>query len=137
MIVVSDTSPVSSLMQIGHCELLRDLFEVVCIPGAVRDELAKFHPALPTFLDVRDIVDRGRAQSLLSSLDLGEAEAIVLAIEIRADYLLVDERLGRAIATQSGLKVIGLVGVLLLAKQRGLIGSLSRRASDSSRLSSV
>ena len=60
-------------------------------------------------------------QELREDLDLGEAEAIVLAIECRADLLLVDERRGRRTATAAGLTVTGLLGVVARAKQAGLI----------------
>lgn len=124
MLVVSDTSPVSSLIQIGREELLRQLFGTVCVPVFVRDELARFHATIPEFLEVRDVVDRTRIETLLSNPDRGEAEAIVLAVELHADYLLMDERRGRSIATQAGISVIGLVGILLLAKQRGFVASV-------------
>lgn len=124
MIVVCDTSPVSSLLQIGHVDLLSQLFGTVCIPAAVRDELLQFHAAIPSFVEVRAVSDQQRVAALLTSLDVGEAEAIVLAIEYEADFLLVDERRGRAIAAQAGVPVIGLLGALLLARKRGLIASL-------------
>lgn len=122
MLVVSDTSPVTSLLQIGRAELLRDLFETVCIPRAVHAELMLFHAAVPAFIEIRDVLDRLQVQALEKDLDEGEAQAIVLAVEIRADHLLMDERRGRLIA--AGVPVIGLVGVLFLAKQRSLIPSL-------------
>ena len=121
MLVVSDTSPISALVQIGRAELLRDLFGTVCIPMAVNDELSRFHSSLPSFIEVREVTDLARVQSLLPSLDLGEAEAIVLAIQTQADHLLIDERRGRILASQAGVPIIGLIGVLLLAKTRGLI----------------
>ena len=124
MLVVSDTSPVTALLQIGRAELLRDLFGTVCIPRAVHEELALFHAMVPGFIEIRDVLDRSRVRALEKSLDLGEAEAIVLAVESSADHLLMDERRGRSIATAAGVPVIGLVGVLLLAKQRSLIPSL-------------
>jgi len=58
---------------------------------------------------------------LREALDPGEAEAIVLAIERRADLLLVDERRGRQAAAAAGLKVTGLLGVVAQAKRAGLI----------------
>ena len=124
MLVVSDTSPVLSLIQIGRGELLRDLFGTVYILRA-RDELLRFHTTIPAFLEVHEVADRARVESLLPNLDLGEAQSIVLAIELHADHLLMDERCGRTIAMQSGIAVIGLLGVLLLAKQRGLVTSVA------------
>lgn len=55
------------------------------------------------------------------TLDLGEAEAIVLASERGADFLLMDERVGRSIARERGIPTIGLIGALAAAKQMGLL----------------
>ncbi|HXH19002.1 MAG TPA: DUF3368 domain-containing protein [Chitinophagales bacterium] len=54
-------------------------------------------------------------------LDKGEMEAIALAKELHADYLLIDEKAGRKAAMKEGLRIIGVVGLLILAKQKGLI----------------
>jgi uncharacterized protein len=62
--------------------------------------------------------------TLLHELDAGEAEAIVLALESHADLLLMDERLGRDIASHFSLKYIGLIGVLVVAKRKGLISAV-------------
>jgi uncharacterized protein len=130
MLVVSDTSPISALIQIGRVELLRDLFTRVCVPPEVNAELGRFHPSLPPFIEVRDVMDRARVQSLVPRVDLGEAEAIVLAIETQADHLLIDERRGRLIAAQAGVPIIGLIGVLLLAKNRGLLPAVKDAIDD-------
>ena len=62
---------------------------------------------------------------LLQDLDQGEAEAIVLALDIKADYVLMDETLGRQIAVTYHLQPLGLLGVLVLAKHKGLIGAVA------------
>jgi uncharacterized protein len=59
-----------------------------------------------------------------NNIDLGEAEAIILSIELKADLLLMDERRGRAVALQYGLNVTGLLGVLLQAKKQGIIPAI-------------
>lgn len=124
MIVVSDTSPITALLQVGRCELLSAIFVEVVVPVAVRDELHRFHDSLPDYIGVRAIRDEHLAKCLRDSLDAGEAEAVVLAEEIGADYLLMDEKRGRSIAESRGLKVVGLLGVLLLAKKIGYLDSV-------------
>ncbi len=124
MIVVSDTSVITSLIQVGHYELLRQLNGAVLIPRAVQLELLRTHATIPPFLDVRDVTDRTWVADLEVELDLGEAEAIVLAKETNADLLLIDEKLGRQVALREGLRITGLMGLVVEAKQRGLIGSV-------------
>lgn len=124
MIVVSDTSVITSLIQVGHYELLRQLNRAVLIPRAVQLELLRTHATIPPFLDVRDVTDRTWVADLEVELDLGEAEAIVLAKETNADLLLIDEKLGRQVALREGLRITGLMGLVVEAKQRGLIGSV-------------
>ena len=124
MLVVSDTSPISSLLQVGRADLLLDLFGHVCISPAVQRELARFHATTPPYIEVRAVVEQARVSILQLTLDAGEAEAIVLAAECRADYLLIDERRGRKVAAEQGVPTIGVLGVLLLAKERQLIPSV-------------
>lgn len=124
MIVVSDTTAITSLLQIGRSELLSQIYGDVFIPEAVQAELLVAHPVLPEFLQVRKITNLGTYQRLITVVDEGEAEAIVLAKEIHADELLIDETEGRRVAVEEGLQIVGLLGVLLEAKQRGLIGSV-------------
>ena len=104
MIVVSDTSVITSLIQIGEVTWLRELHKVVLIPRAVHQELIRYHPTLPTFIEVCDVLDRQMVARLEAQLDLGEAEAIVLAKEKHADLLLIDEKLGRRIALREGIR---------------------------------
>ncbi|MSU64454.1 MAG: DUF3368 domain-containing protein [Pedosphaera sp.] len=124
MIVVSDTSVITALLQVGRSELLNELYHVVLIPEAVRDELLPAHPNLPPFFRCESILDASEVRRLLVELDLGEAEAIVLAKECHADVLLMDELEGRRVALREGVPFIGLLGVLVQAKQMGKILSV-------------
>jgi hypothetical protein len=125
MIVVSDTSAITSLLQIGRIDLLTRLYGEVVIPTAVERELRHDHPVLPDCLRVERVADRAQVERLVRAVDLGEAEAIALMIEGRGDLLLMDERRGRLIAQNEGVPVIGLLGALTEAKQRGVIASLA------------
>ena len=123
MIVVSDTSPLTALLTVGADGLLPQLFKEVIIPEAVRDELLACHSPLPSWLRVARASDAAQIAKYRAILDAGEAEAILLARELHADRLLIDERKGRKLAAQEGVPVIGLLGVVLLARRKGLIPS--------------
>lgn len=124
MIVVSDTSPITTLLQIGKADLLCRLYGEVLIPEAVRTELARWHEALPEFLKCPLVKNRSAVERLRAQLDIGEAEAIVLAHEAHAELLLIDEHAAREVAAKEGLRCIGLAGVLVEAKRRAFISSL-------------
>ena len=133
VIVVSDTSAISNLIQINQLPLLIKLFSEIVIPPTVFGEvmqLSQFDISVDQFVNahkehqirIQEILDRfDELSELRSFLDQGESEAIILAQELKADWLLIDERLGRKAATQRGLPVIGLLGVLRLAKQENMI----------------
>lgn len=123
MIVVSDTSPITTLLQIGKADLLRQLYGEVLIPDAVRDELSAAHQSLPDFFVCVSAADRNAVIALLRELDAGEAEAIVLAKE-KGALLLIDEIEGRDVAAREGLRFIGLLGILGQAKLKGYIPKL-------------
>ena len=129
MIVVSDTSPITTLLKIGKVDLLHKLYGEVLIPEAVRDELFKSHRSLPEFFQCVAVTNHQAVEQLLNELNAGEAEAIVLAKEKNADVLLIDEIEGRDVAAREGLHFIGLVGLLDQAKLNGFIPSV-REALD-------
>jgi predicted nucleic acid-binding protein len=116
-IVISDTSPVRALANLGRLELLRELFTEVIVPPAVASELrspprgqaAVNLDGLP-FVRIQSPSDRSSVERFLKDLDLGESEA--LALELRADMILIDEAAGRARAKQVRLLSIGVLGVL-------------------------
>jgi hypothetical protein len=108
VIVVSDTSPITSLVDVGHVELLRTLFSRVIVPREVARELERGHVGVPVWVEVHDATDRSMVSRFEAEVDLGEAEALALAVELKADRLLIDERQGRAIAERVGLRLSAL-----------------------------
>jgi hypothetical protein len=129
VIVVSDTSPVSYLHQIGQLALLTELYGRVLVPPTVAFELRRapnLHGNLDwSLLDLVAPQSAERVKSLLDELYRGESEAIVLALEQQAELLLIDERTGRDVASRLGIRRTGLLGVLLEAKRRGLISRVT------------
>ena len=129
MIVVSDTSALANLAIIDHLWLLESIYQTVIIPDVVARELAAAsNPIIPAILQAGWIQPQPLTNSELANqlqqergLDAGEANAIALALELQADDLLIDERLGRQEALRLGLSIIGILGILLVAKQRSLI----------------
>lgn len=129
MIVVSNTSPITNLAAIGELELLNRLYGEIVIPEGVWDELHSMGVNWPGATEVdsaswvsRRSVQNGLLVDVLSlELDRGEAETIALALELTADLVLLDEREGRRTARRLGLSVIGVLGILLDAKQRGYL----------------
>jgi uncharacterized protein len=91
MIVVSDATPISTLLKADQATLLQKLFDVVIIPEAVFEELLAFHAELPDFVRVQPVSARNHRLQGTENLGKGEAEAIQLAKEIGADILLTDE----------------------------------------------
>jgi predicted nucleic acid-binding protein len=126
MIIISDTSIITNLMQVGKVEILPAAFGQIIIPEAVFKELATLEDQLRVmvsfqWLEVRAVNNATLVSELCQTLDIGEAEAIVLALESHADYLLMDERKGRGKAKEFGIPVTGLLGVLLKAKVIGVL----------------
>ena len=132
MIVVSDTSPITNLAAINQLDFLQKLYTGTVIHTAVYNEIVKVDKIVPGSVEVQTlpwiekqaVVDSQRViliQETQENIDLGEAEAIVLALELKADLLLMDERRGTIVATSYGLQITGLLGVLLQAKRKMLI----------------
>ena len=126
MIVVSDTSPLQYLVQIDCVNALPKLYgEVITAPQVISEMVApgappsvsRFAKRPPEWLIVRSPVEL----RFVDQLDRGEAAAISLACQERADLVLIDERAGTAVAKSEGLRVIGTLGVLVEAGVEGFI----------------
>lgn len=129
-LVVSDTSPIRVLWHISQLALLAEFFDEVLIPPAVARELESppshavpiLSAAIPK-CRVEAPKDMVAAKELEAELQTGEAEAIVLARELGAE-LLIDERAGRLVAKRLGIGYLGIIGLLLRAKQAGIIAEV-------------
>jgi predicted nucleic acid-binding protein len=147
MVIVSDASPIIALAFCDKLDILDTLFDKVCIPQAVFDELT-----VPNKLKVNEITEWAKKRivpvkntaavtALSLNLDLGESEALALYWEAAADYLLIDEKKGRIIAARNGIQTVGTIGVLLSARQRGFLAlvkpSLDLLVSNGFRISDI
>jgi predicted nucleic acid-binding protein len=126
MIVVSDTSAITNLIQIDHLWLLREVYQNIIIPQAVYDELVsdtknKLIIESLSWIKIKEVKENDITRNLKEVLDPGESEAITLALELDADFIIIDEKKGRKIAEDYGLRKIGLVGILVESKRKGLI----------------
>jgi len=129
MKTVSNTTPIISLSSIGKIEILRDVFQEIIIPQAVYDEIkAKkgygYHSVDSSFIKVQSIRARDHKLLLSNSLDLGEAQTIVLAKEITADNVIIDENLGYTVAKDYNLNVVRTLSILLKAKEEKIISEV-------------
>lgn len=128
MIIVADTSPINYLILIEEIDILTEMYGTVVIPHAVHQELLRpsapetvrnWTRQLPTWLEVRTPVNA--PDKSLATLDPGERDAIMLAAELQADQLIVDDRQRRHEAERRGIPVIGTLGVLREAATLGLL----------------
>jgi len=129
VIVVCDSTVLIGLAKIEKLELLREVFSKVCIPGAVFHEVTEKGANKPGsevikkahWIETIPIKDRTQVGLLMVSLEMGEAEVLALARELRADLILVDEEKARKSAVIAGFNVMGLLGLFILAKNLGLL----------------
>jgi predicted nucleic acid-binding protein len=129
-VIVSDTSPIRYLVLTGEADLLRKLYARILIPQAVYDELQRLQTpdavrawaqAAPAWMEVIPETSPATASSVSSSLDSGERAAIALALDLKADLLLMDERAGAREARRLGLTVTGTLGILVRAAELGFV----------------
>lgn len=128
--IVCNAGPLISLARIGRLDLLPALFGEIVVPPAVHREVTS-DEALPGATDLAragwlrlaEARDRSSIERLFSSLDRGEAEVLILARELAATAA-IDEKRGRRLAVELGVPQTGTVGILLAAKQAGLVPSI-------------
>jgi len=138
MIVVSNTSPLTNLAAIGQFGLLQRLYSQVHIAEGVWGELSaeggrwpgRNEVATAHWIERRPVQNRSLVTALERDLDRGEAETIALALELGADLVFLDEREGRRVAQRFGLRVVGVVGILLEAKANGVLDTVRPHLDD-------
>ncbi len=124
MAVISNSSPLIALAQIGRIEILHQLHPNVLVPPAVAREVAPTIPELPGWLLVRPLAHPRQPQTVSGSIGPGEQDVISLGLELGAERLILDEQPARRLAASLGLRVIGTVGLLLAAKDRGFLAKI-------------
>ena len=125
--VVVNSTPIISLHCIDKLDLLSKMYhavyipygvyEEVCVDGDVREETLVYYPNIT----VKRIANEDARKYFKTALHKGEVETMILADELKADACIIDDRLAREYARHLGLKITGTLGVLIKAKERGLI----------------
>ncbi len=131
MIVISDTTTITNLIHVNQLAIVKKLYGRLLIPGAVYEELSLL-PKQKRIIDETEwittveVFENDAYNELKNILDIGEVEAIVLSLNESADLLIIDELEGRRVAQKFGVRIIGLLGILLLllAKRKGFIDAV-------------
>lgn len=129
MIVVTDSTILIGLAKLGKLTLLKETFSNVSIPEEVFKEVVERGGNRPgsefikesPWIETKSVKDKTQVNFLMGSLERGEAEVLVLARELEADLILLDEEKARKSAIIAGFNVMGLLGLFNLAKNIGLI----------------
>jgi len=123
-VIISDTSCLIALSNIGQLELLNKLFGRVTITPEVLDEFTKkFNEKIPKWIDIKEAKNKEKVLKLNSDLGLGESSSIVLATETPGSLVIIDEKKAREYALNLGLNVIGTVGIIRRAADINIIES--------------
>jgi len=120
--IVCDSSTIIALERINYLWLLENLAEEILIPQAVNKEIkGKKGINLPACFRIEEAKDKLYIRQNRKNLHIGEVEAIALAKDIKADFIILDDKTARNLAEKEGLKVAGLLALLIMAKEKGII----------------
>ena len=120
-VIIADTSVLIALTNINELEILQKVYKTIAITPEVLNE---FGETIPKWIKVEEVKDRKKIDILKLELDKGEASSLALAIEKNNCLLIIDERKGRKIAKRIGLNIIGLLGVLIKAKEQNIFSEI-------------
>lgn len=119
-IVISDASTIIGLSNIDCLNLLKNLYSEIEITSVVENEVGL---KLPEWIKINNNYNQIVYRSLVPMLDDGEASSIALALESEGSLLIIDERKGRKYATRLGIKITGVTGIIIKAKNEGFLKS--------------
>jgi predicted nucleic acid-binding protein len=122
-LIISDTTCLVLLDKIGELELLKKLYQEVAITTTIFEEFKK---PIPYWINIQNPSNNNYFLSLSEMVDPGEASAIALSVEIENSILILDDLKARKLASELQLKYTGTIGILLLAKNKGLINDFNR-----------
>ncbi len=127
-IVIADSGPIISLATVGRLDILDKIFDEVKIPGSVWEELTRddrkpFVTTIKKYFEHR-VYEIKSSNDLIFILDYGESESIILYKELKADFLLIDDKKARDVAERLNINCIGTLGLLVTAKEKGIIKEL-------------
>jgi predicted nucleic acid-binding protein len=123
LVAVSNSAGLIALVEIGRADILEALFDRLLVPGAVKREcLSGIGPCDVVEVEVENLA---LVAALNLQVDVGESEAIALAVENPGCVLILDDKKARRVAFAMGVQVVGTVGLLLRAKQAGIVSSVN------------
>ena len=131
-IAVVNTSPIIYLSAINQINLLKNLFSEIFIPEAVKrevmsggkDSFGVKEIKTQKWIKTKKIRNKLAKEYLLTEIDDGEAEVIILAEELKASFIIIDDKLARKIAKLRGFNVVGTLRLLVAAKEKGLVNEV-------------
>jgi len=134
--IISNTTPILSLLKIGKLHLLEKIYGKIIVPFAVYNEIENgIHK--PYYQDLKLIdwieileINNPNSKDYFIDLDEGEAEVLILSKEQNADLVIMDEIMGRRYAKQLGFNLTGTIGILLKAKEDGFIKSIKESLTE-------
>jgi len=117
-VIISDTSCLIGLTNIGFLEVLKQMYDSVTVTPEVA---AEYGEPLPEWITVTAAPDTQKTAAFNQYIDLGESSAIALAVELKNALLIIDDLDARQFAANLGLEVTGTLGILVKAHERGII----------------
>jgi predicted nucleic acid-binding protein len=120
-LIISDTSCLIAFSNIGRFDILHDLCQSIAVTSEVA---AEFLYPLPEWIQIIKVKDDSKIKSISAFLGLGESSVIALALETKNSIVILDDKKARHYAQNMGLDVIGMLGLLVQAYEKGIIADL-------------